>query len=245
MDHQAGEGNDELVKAPLADRWARRILLGSALLAATAWGICFVLTYHSPYCETDRAIWGQFGDTFGVVTSLFSALAFIGVVYTGILQREQYKLQLRENTLNLNLMSQQLAIAKQQLENDRIAKHYQMYLEASKIFDEFARPRGIILSKQMNHNILNHNDQLVKRSVYKTYQGFNKIAIMALDKMLPLELLYEEWGDIALRCEKASFGVIQSIRSERNNDRLFSKFDLLLVEIKKYYDDKGYPLPQR
>lgn len=36
---------------------------------------------------------GVFGDSFGVLTSLFSALAFAGVIYTNAIQREEFKLQ--------------------------------------------------------------------------------------------------------------------------------------------------------
>lgn len=50
---------------------------------------------------TNSAERGQFGDMFGAVNSLFSGLAFAGVIYAVLLQREELKLQreeLRENT---------------------------------------------------------------------------------------------------------------------------------------------------
>lgn len=40
---------------------------------------------------------GVFGDSFGVVTSIFSALAFAGVIYTNILQRDEINIQKEEN----------------------------------------------------------------------------------------------------------------------------------------------------
>lgn len=39
---------------------------------------------------------GQFGDMFGGLNSLFSALAFLGVIYTIFLQREELSLQRKE-----------------------------------------------------------------------------------------------------------------------------------------------------
>jgi hypothetical protein len=39
---------------------------------------------------------GQFGDMFGAVNSLFSALAFAGVIYTILLQRQELALQREE-----------------------------------------------------------------------------------------------------------------------------------------------------
>ena len=42
---------------------------------------------------------GQFGDLFGAVTALFTGLAFAGVIYTIILQREELRLQRQELSL--------------------------------------------------------------------------------------------------------------------------------------------------
>lgn len=39
---------------------------------------------------------GQFGDNFGVITSLFSGIAFSGVLITLLLQRDELKLQRNE-----------------------------------------------------------------------------------------------------------------------------------------------------
>ncbi len=45
------------------------------------------------YCLPDR---GTFGDMFGAVNSLFSGLAFVGVVFAILLQREELQLQREE-----------------------------------------------------------------------------------------------------------------------------------------------------
>jgi hypothetical protein len=39
---------------------------------------------------------GQFGDLFGAVNALFSGLAFAGLIYTALLQREELSLQRKE-----------------------------------------------------------------------------------------------------------------------------------------------------
>ena len=66
------------------------------------------------YCNlTDR---GVFGDSFGAINSLFSGLAFAGIIYTILLQRKELKLQRDE----LELTRDELAkSAKAQIESQK------------------------------------------------------------------------------------------------------------------------------
>ncbi|MGY8873253.1 MAG: hypothetical protein ACKVJE_22740 [Pseudomonadales bacterium] len=59
------------------------------------WGGCWFLLAG----DTDR---GTFGDMFGSVNSLFSGLAFLGVVYAILLQRQELSLQRKELELTRN-----------------------------------------------------------------------------------------------------------------------------------------------
>ncbi len=58
-------------------------------------GAWVLITWGYP----DIAQRGQFGDLFGSVTSLFSGLAFAGIIYTILLQRKELALQRMELTL--------------------------------------------------------------------------------------------------------------------------------------------------
>jgi len=67
------------------------ILLITILLVLVfwlAWGIygLKIIPFITNSCANDIATAGQFGDMFGVLTSLFSGLGFIGVIYTIHLQ---------------------------------------------------------------------------------------------------------------------------------------------------------------
>lgn len=53
------------------------------------------------------AIRGQFGDMFGVVNALFSGLAFAGIIYTILLQREELAAQRKELRLTRHEFKQQ------------------------------------------------------------------------------------------------------------------------------------------
>lgn len=59
----------------------------------------FLLIITSPIDKMTIANAGVFGDSFGVLTSLFSAMAFAGVAFTLAMQRDQMLIQRQELTL--------------------------------------------------------------------------------------------------------------------------------------------------
>lgn len=65
------------------------ILLG---LVFIIWTTSYILIFL--FIEKDRH--GTFGDTFGAINSLFSGLAFAGIIYTILLQRKELELQRQE-----------------------------------------------------------------------------------------------------------------------------------------------------
>lgn len=77
-------------------RWLK--LFGRAAIGVAAlWFLVGLLPVAVfPGSATSFNAAGTFGDSFGVVNSLFSALAFAGVIVTMILQTEELKLQRRE-----------------------------------------------------------------------------------------------------------------------------------------------------
>lgn len=69
--------------------------------SATYW----IMHYGPNHASKALEAKGQFGDSFGMVNSLFSGLAFAGIIFTIILQRKELKLQRQE----LELTRQELA----------------------------------------------------------------------------------------------------------------------------------------
>ncbi len=69
------------------------ILAGLCIFAGLLWGANW---YFVSKYVTDAAKQGQFGDMFGAVNALFTALAFAGLIYTVMLQRDQLALQQQE-----------------------------------------------------------------------------------------------------------------------------------------------------
>ena len=82
------------------------------------------LIYNSwPINELSISNAGLFGDSFGIVTSLFSGLAFTGMIVTILLQREELRLQRKE----LQLTRKEFIEQKKYLNSSRLMTHFIAY----------------------------------------------------------------------------------------------------------------------
>lgn len=88
----------------MTNRQIACILLGAALFVAALWvGSLAVVVRLFPDWPTR----GQFGDLFGAVNSLFSGLAFAGVIIAILLQREELRLQREEMAASRKQLAEQ------------------------------------------------------------------------------------------------------------------------------------------
>ncbi len=87
---------------------------------------------------------GTFGDMFGALTALFSGLAFAGIIYTILLQRQELKLQRRELRLSrLEFKTQNSTLKKQRFENTFFnLLNYHSKIVGSSYFHESTRQEG-------------------------------------------------------------------------------------------------------
>ncbi|WP_133146332.1 hypothetical protein [Vibrio cyclitrophicus] len=88
------------------------VLLYALFLVSVSWPI--------ENFSIDKA--GIFGDSFGIITSLFSGLAFCGMIITILLQKEELKLQRLELSETRGEIKEQKDIFKNQMFNDSFYK---------------------------------------------------------------------------------------------------------------------------
>ncbi|MBH2553802.1 putative phage abortive infection protein [Serratia ureilytica] len=74
-----------------------------AVIAICLLYACISFTISWPFDGWDRESLGQFGDSWGVVTSIFSVFAFLGVAYSVKIQAESLK-QLKNDSKSNNMM---------------------------------------------------------------------------------------------------------------------------------------------
>jgi len=81
-------------------------LIGGVLLAVAVYtGVLLFLTWPVSELTIDRS--GIFGDSFGPLTSLFSGLAFAGLIITIVMQKDELGLQREELSLTRSELSEQ------------------------------------------------------------------------------------------------------------------------------------------
>lgn len=85
------------------------ILISSIVILV--WGISGAIIY---FTQPDWVTRGQIGDMFGTINSLFSGLAFAGLIYTIMLQRKELSLQRKELRETRTVFQEQSSLLKSQ-----------------------------------------------------------------------------------------------------------------------------------
>lgn len=119
-------------------------------ISVIAYG-CILLYLTWPVDVASIANAGVFGDSFGVLTSFFSALAFLGVVLTLSYQREEFKLQ------KMELQENRKEIEKQGFENS----FFQMLKLHNDILNSLSRQRRV------NGNNVNYEGRVVIKQMHE------------------------------------------------------------------------------
>ncbi|MCG8252216.1 hypothetical protein [Tenacibaculum finnmarkense] len=81
------------------------LLTKMIFLVIIIWGASTILIFFGLDNWSNR---GSFGDLFGAVNALFSGLAFAGLIYTIVLQKQDLELQRNEISLNRVELKKQL-----------------------------------------------------------------------------------------------------------------------------------------
>jgi hypothetical protein len=73
---------------------SRKTILWTLAGVVLLWGLTPIITYFLPLKDMSER--GQAGDLFGSINALFSGLAFAGVIFAILLQRQELALQRQE-----------------------------------------------------------------------------------------------------------------------------------------------------
>ncbi|EOE6915012.1 putative phage abortive infection protein [Cronobacter turicensis] len=114
----------------------KRLLWGITAVIALMFFLYFIflIDFVLPDGRISIADAGTFGDSFGVLTSLFSALAFIGVLLTYAAQKEESKLQ------KIELQESRREFKKQGFENT----FFQLLKQHADFIKNLAEPDGMM-----------------------------------------------------------------------------------------------------
>jgi hypothetical protein len=110
------------------------ILIGGVLLAVALYsGLLLFLTWPVSELTIDRS--GIFGDSFGPLTSLFSGLAFAGLIITIIMQRDELALQREELSLTREELNGQKKEMQAQNETLKVQRFENTFFKMLELLD--------------------------------------------------------------------------------------------------------------
>lgn len=107
--------------------WKEFVIIGVLIF------IIWFFSYYLIKVKVPLNLRGQFGDTFGAINSLFSALAFAGVLITIIIQRIELKLQREE----LGMQREEMKNSRVELKRSASAQQLQSELQALNTLIEY------------------------------------------------------------------------------------------------------------
>ncbi|WP_131811097.1 hypothetical protein [Aequorivita soesokkakensis] len=195
------------------------------LLVLSLWYYSWTYIDHNIFSSdlnlTDTESRGLFGDKFGAVNALFSALAFAGIIFTIFLQRKELKLQRQElvetrsefkiNRLT-NILFRQIELINNRISESRFYKSNvneiitdQYSIEKIISVFEVIERLGEKNKKDLNHKININSPKIIGllTSVHFSFQSFEK--------------LLNQSG-----LEKQEFEQLKSLLKENINPSLFS-----------------------
>ncbi|MEZ8237359.1 putative phage abortive infection protein [Vibrio splendidus] len=166
------------------------ILIGGAVIAIGSYASLLIyLAWPINEISINKA--GVFGDSFGILTSLFSALAFAGMIITILLQKEELGLQRQELADTRQEISAQKEILRTQSFNDnfyRLLDYYKDNLSQVVVFDKESNQQitGVSALKYLldkfsekqreyKHYYNPHDDQLMKVFEYHLFIDIQQI----------------------------------------------------------------------
>lgn len=112
----------------MKDHWPLLVLIIFVVLINVGFG--FSVHYMIPEWSNS----GLFGDTFGAINSLFSGLAFAGLLYTILLQSRELKLQRIELKLTRDQITSSAASQKEQADYILLAARISAAISKQEIF---------------------------------------------------------------------------------------------------------------
>ena len=138
-------------------KWWPLVLLMVAVIVI--WLLWWWIFYHDP----DR---GTFGDMFGGVNTLFSGLAFAGVIYAIFLQRKELELQREELVQTREELKGQKLMLKAQNETLRKQNFEDTFFQLLRLFSDNVRTidlkdiyQGLRNSEVSHYNASTHDLQ--------------------------------------------------------------------------------------
>lgn len=186
---------------------------------------------------------GQFGDLFGSVNALFSGLAFVGVIFAILLQREELKLQRQE----LAATRTELARAAAAQEESRNALQKTIYAQAYKTANDVLQHEAVRSARRYAFNELRtkpfeHWSDDDRRQAEIVCHTYNTVGNMVRNSIMPVEYVVDTWGGSVQQCWHILKPLVK-YRQDREWPMLWASFEYLSDQAALRYPTSMYNEP--
>ncbi|WP_454646301.1 DUF4760 domain-containing protein [Bradyrhizobium liaoningense] len=217
---------------------SRKIVLWTTLIVVAAWVATPVIIMSLPLGGWAER--GQVGDLFGSVNALFSGLAFAGVIFAILLQRQELILQRKElqetraemkrtadaqdaaqQALNKTIWAQSFKVAVDIVEDAEVVRARGFVIPLA---DGFGKPRKEWTAR------MSEASEIVTRS-------FETVGTMIRRGLLPLEY-FDGWCIAITRSWDILEHGIHELRKERNDSFIGRDFEWLAGQMRQFLPDR-------
>jgi hypothetical protein len=194
----------------------------ASLIVLLVWSVVPLLIWRNLSLLGGLPQAGQIGDSFGVVNSLFSGLAFVGVVAAIRLQHTELKAQLEE--------LRRTASANESLQT---SQNKAVYAAAYKTALDILQTEKAIGARRYVHREIYDKKRkypFTKRQIQAAEEvgrTFDAVGIMVSHGMLPSEVIADSWGNTLRKLWPAIEPMVLDFRVSRNAPELFDDFERL------------------
>lgn len=186
--------------------------------------ILLILTWPIDVLSIANA--GVFGDSFGVLTSLFSALAFLGVVLTLAYQREEFKLQ------KIELEENRKEIQKQGFEN--------CFFQMLKLHNDILN--SLTIREQLLNDVTIHDGraviQVMMEHLQRNFQsrGYYQDTVDIDDIRYIFDQFYQERGYLLAHYFRFLYNIFKYIsESDIEDKQLYSRLARAQISNQELY----------
>jgi hypothetical protein len=220
-----------------AYQWSAVVLLiVLALWIATPFAVTAIVGQQS-----DQR--GQFGDLYGSINSLFSGLAFAGVIIAILLQRRELELQRRE--LRYARFERRASVAAQ--DEAQKALNKTIYANSFKVVldilesPDVVRARGHIYERS---DAIRQVDSLdwdvgLKTDAQLVVRTFDSVGTMMRKNLLPADYILDRYSIATFRCWRILERYVQHARTERKDPFLGDDFEALATLAINFVEERS------
>ncbi|NIZ09813.1 putative phage abortive infection protein [Pseudooceanicola sp. HF7] len=197
-----------------------------AVIAVALWLANLWIGLHYSGTETIIGERGTFGDVFGAVNSIFTGMAFVGVIYSIAMQREELFIARSEMTQTKKILKEQ----QDNLRDQNLATKKQVFESTFfKMFDSFVSLTNSIVIRNEELEQLRGKDAIdflfksLQRRYYENKEGVHKITTDSSEELFDrvYDHFFHDFGHELSHYFRTLYTLLNFVENSEMEDKVF------------------------